>query len=168
MKQAKATAIKDEIVISPKKILRALYDNKLLINSFALLFLLLGLIRLYFSEPMYEAKASILIKNKETEQTKNSIDEAFGINSVGDLKTEIEIIKSKKIINNALKETPFDIKYIVDGLFKQKEIYRGHSPFLVTHYKVLDKNIYGKQFKIKILDDKCYQFEISSSFLSFF
>lgn len=167
MKQAKATAIKDEIVISPKKILRALYDNKLLINSFALLFLLLGLIRLYFSEPMYEAKASILIKNKETEQTKNSIDEAFGINSVGDLKTEIEIIKSKKIINNALKETPFDIKYIVDGLFKQKEIYRGHSPFLVTHYKVLDKNIYDKQFRIKILDDKFYQFEISSSLLSF-
>lgn len=166
MKQIETTAMNDEIVISPKKIFRELHKNKLLINSCAVLFLFLGAIKLYFSEPMYEAKASILIKNKETEKAKNTIDEAFGINSVGDLKTEMEIIKSKKIINNALKETPFDIKYIADGLFKKKEIYKGHSPFLITDYKVLDKSIYGKQFRVRILDDKFYQFEISSSMLS--
>lgn len=156
----------DEIVISPKKIIRAIYKKWVFISICVAVSILLALTKLYFSEPLYEAKASILINSKDDEKAKNTLDEAFSIGGVGDLKTEIEIIKSKKLINAALKEVPFDVSYIVDGLFKRKEIYKKHSPFLVSDYSVFDKNIYGKLFKITPLDSNFYSIEIENSTLS--
>lgn len=158
--------MEEQINISPKKIFRALYKKWIFIAVCTAISLLAGGIKLYFSEPLYEAKASILINNKDDEKTKNTLDEAFSVGGVGDLKTEIEIIKSKKLIGAALKEVPFNISYIADGLFKKKEIYKKHSPFLVSEYSVIDKRIYGKLFKITPLDNKFYSLEIERSILS--
>lgn len=118
----------EEISISPKKIFRALHRRKLIINVCTAIFLVIGAVKLYFSEPLYEAKASILIKNKDNDKAKNKIDEAFGASGVEDLKTEIEIVKSKKLINKALKDVSFDIGYIADGLFKKKRDIQGALP----------------------------------------
>lgn len=156
----------EEISISPKKIFRALHRRKLIINVCTAIFLVIGAVKLYFSEPLYEAKASILIKNKDNDKAKNKIDEAFGASGVEDLKTEIEIVKSKKLINKALKDVSFDIGYIADGLFKKKEIYRGHSPFFVSSYKVHNKSAYNKLFKVQVLDKNFFKVETDVSLLS--
>lgn len=166
MSQKDINHVEDEIVLSPKKIIRALHDRKLIINLCILLFLIIGSVKLYFSEPQYEARASIIIKNQNSEKTKNTIDEAFGITGVGDLKTEMEIIRSRKLIGEAIKLVSFDVRYIADGLLKKREIHRGRTPFTITKYTVHDKRAYNKLFKIQILDNSFYQIETEESLFS--
>ena len=65
--------MEEQINISPKKIFRALYKKWIFIAVCTAISLLAGGIKLYFSEPLYEAKASILINNKDDEKTKGNL-----------------------------------------------------------------------------------------------
>ena len=110
-----------------------------------LIFFALAKLYLRYSIPVFKASTTILIKD---DQSGNLTSELSAFQDIGlfsgpknQIEDEIEILKSRKLIEKTVKEGGFNIKYISEGRIKSSDAYES-NPIMMTfsnkearHYK---------------------------------
>lgn len=128
--------------------------------------LVLAILYIRYSAPLYVASASILIKDNKKSGLSAEL-EAFkdlgivGGSSINNTDNEVEILKSRKIIGNAVEALGLDVSYIVSGRVTDREVYKSTSPI---RFEFVERDSLYMQadtiFKVKINDD--FSFNLSS------
>lgn len=129
--------------------------RKSLIWIILLLLMAAGFVWLYlrYTLPVYEADSTLMLdKGKKAEIL--GIDDVLAYES-SELQREVEIIKSKFLVDRALKTLPLAVSYYKTGRTKivSTELYTS-SPFIVEVRKVNDPSIYDSEISFQIINDK--------------
>ena len=116
--------------------------------------ILSALIYLRISTPVYEISSIIMIKDeKKGESLSNEMGLFDGMNILGNTNTdnEIEVLKSKSLIRDVIKELALYINYMEKGVLKKKELYKS-SPILVDTFLFnVDDLVYPLRITLKDL-----------------
>lgn len=113
---------------------------------------------LRYADYQYEAKATIKIKD---DKSKNKLPEISSLQNYGlfsqdqnNVIDEIEIIKSRSLIENVVKDLKFNIQYFVEGRIQDHEVYK--NPPLNINFSASDSLIQKIDtiFNIKINSSK--------------
>ena len=92
-----------------------------------LIALTIGYLKVRYSTYEYQANASIKIKEDENSQKLSEISavQNYGLfsNNFTKVTDEIEIIKSRSIITQVVKDLKLNIRYFVSGQVKEEEVY---------------------------------------------
>lgn len=153
------TAIIDQKDI--KKTIMMVLKNWYWFVLFLTLSIGMSVLYLYKSTKYYGSEAKILIKTQ-----KNAFQDALSesLNSgptKEEIANEIEVLSSSSLINDVIASLNLDISYFIVGRLKTGELYKG-KPFIVDG-KVLNTDLYGAPFNLKILDSKTYQLTIEQN-----
>lgn len=128
---------------------------------FALLLMLcigVSVLYLYKAPKYFGAEAKILITPQ-----KNAFQDALSESLKSgptreEIANEMEILTSSSLINEVIEDLNLDITYFIVGRIRKGELYTG-IPFKVDG-KVLDPNLYGAPFNLKIIDAKSYELSL--------
>ena len=115
-----------------------------------------SLIYLRYADPVYQASVKMLIKDEQQNRGRsgqmlaNMTDLGFVTNSTG-IDNEIEILKSRILALEAVKDLKLYVEYRAEGRIKKVLIYK-YQPINVDldaeHLNSLDKNFRSLQFKL--------------------
>lgn len=153
------TAIIDQKDI--KKTIMMVLKNWYWFALFLTLSIGLSVLYLYKSTKFYGSEAKILIKTQ-----KNAFQDALSesLNSgptKEEIANEIEVLSSSSLINDVIASLNLDISYFIVGRLKTGELYKG-KPFAVDG-KVLNPDLYGAPFNLKIIDSRTYQLTVEQN-----
>ncbi len=141
------------VSINFKKIVYLLLKYKVSNIFLFILFLLGGVAYIYFTVPEYRTYMTIEVERPNPNPQHDFL-RGIRQNNEG-IETEIDVLRSRFLVEKALKSVKLDIQYFAKENLKTVEIY-GESPFLVQDVKIKDEFFYGKMFKIKILDENSF------------
>ncbi|SHJ00551.1 GumC family protein [Flavobacterium terrae] len=100
-------------------------------------FLALSKIYLRYSVPIYKSYTSILIKDDKSGGLASELsafqDIGLFSGSKSRLEDEIEILKSRKLIEKTIKEGEFNVNYVQEGRIKSSDVY-GDNPVKVSFF----------------------------------
>lgn len=114
---------------------------------------------LRYTTPQYRINSSLLIKDdkKGPSLADNVVLEDLDLFQAGkNIDNEIEILKSKSLMNRVLKELALNTTYYVDGRVKSTEIFGNTMPVKVIVSK-LDSAAFGKTVLIETKDNINFQ-----------
>lgn len=101
-------------------------------------FFILGFLYLRYATDVYNIKASIKIANNSNEN--NPLSEANQVNDYGlfsrqnnSVDDEIEILKSRTLVNNIVRDLKLNVQYFIKGNIKSLEIYK-NPPVTVNFF----------------------------------
>jgi len=143
----------DEERINLHEIFDILLKYKLKIIFYILLFTILAAIYAYFKPNIYQSSASIKVTIEDKKESTSSENISGMIDNVSEkstINTEIDILKSRMLIQKAIQNIDFTHKYYVKYSFKEQELYKA-SPFEVNMYDGLDLS-----FSVHHIDEKSY------------
>lgn len=110
-----------------------------------LAFFALSKLYLRYSVPIYKSTTTILIKDDKTGNIASELsafqDIGLFSGSKNQIEDEIEILKSRKLIEKTVKKGDFNIKYILEGRIKSSDAY-GSNPV-----KIVFANKEGRLYK---------------------
>jgi tyrosine-protein kinase Etk/Wzc len=114
---------------------------------------------LYSANPVYEISATILVKDekKSPQQEKSVLPELDQTSSPKNAETEIEILKSKKLISEVVNQLQLWISYKEDGGLKKQDLYES-SPVRFTLIRKTG-SMSGQKLNIQIKDKKTFLFK---------
>ncbi len=141
------------------ELLRLIFKNKYYLIIFVILFTIGGIAFAYYQQNVFNATTTLEISKDEGKGSSQNalITDAIGISSSAiSLQTEIEVIKSRFLIEKAIKNIDFSTKYFVFNNLKKIELYK-NTPFTVDI-----ENNNDLSFKITILDDEKFKLESES------
>ena len=137
------------VSINLKKILYLLSKYKIFNIFLFLIFLGGGILYIYFTTPEYRTYMTIEVE-REAQNNQNDLLTGIRQNSEG-IETEMDVLRSRFLVEKALKSIDLETQYFKKENLKTYEIY-GESPFLVKDVKIKNDFYYGKLFKIEIID----------------
>ena len=107
-------------------------NNRFLTFTVTALFMLMGVLYLFFKTPTYKSYTSIELDKSSFQKSKSGDDLLDLINSptISDIETQIDLIKSKKIILNTIEKLNLNIRYYKYDSLKREELYPS-PPFKV-------------------------------------
>lgn len=110
---------------------------------------------LKYAVPMYESTAKIrLADTKEGSPSANLFKDFDVFANANKIGAELEVIKSRVLINNALDSLKFDVSTFRVGKIRKMEMYN-EAPFIV-HYKLKSHYLFDKVVELSILTkDRC-------------
>ncbi|WP_162053462.1 GumC family protein [Pontibacter pamirensis] len=126
------------------------------------LFLCLGgaFLFLLYSTPMYLVTSTLLIKDDKKKDAPISTD--FGdiemTNYSQNLDNEIEVLKSRGIMQRVMEELAMETTYFVEGQFVNEEIYGEHLPIRVI-VNQLNPSAFEKTITIRVQDGNSFELE---------
>ncbi|MDO1448307.1 polysaccharide biosynthesis tyrosine autokinase [Rhodocytophaga aerolata] len=144
-----------------KRILRLIINNWLLIVILSLLAIACAYVYNRYTQPVYTAAGSIIVKDESSNSLGPDAVQLQGLDlfkSQKNLSTEIEIIKSRLIVERAVQKMPFplEVSYYAKGRFKITDLYK-QTPFLIK-YDTLYPGVYGRNFEIKFIGNNQFEF----------
>jgi len=140
-----------------KKVLNVLGKHKALSSLIVALFLIGGLTYSYLAQPTYETYSTIEVSNDNLDLSLDAVVRGGGIGDNATLiDTEVEIIKSRHLIEKALENVGYDMRYFTTSGYKVQELYK-NSPIEITELKVKDPLFYNTKFIIEPLNDNTYK-----------
>ena len=107
-----------------------------------------------YSVPLYETKATVLIKTDNSQSNLFQNLKFLNTNSQ-DVQNEIGIIQSYDLANRAVKKLGFYVTYLSGGKFRDEELYKT-SPFDVVIDTSVNQIVSNIPFSIKILSSDKY------------
>ncbi len=116
------------------------------------LFIVLALIYLRYTASIYEAQATVFVKDEKNSslQSQLSAFSEMGIFSgSSSIENEIEIFKSRTLSEKTIDSLNLNISYFSNGQIKKLDIYK-NSPFIVTNLTI-DKQVNPLDFPISFL-----------------
>ena len=133
-----------------------------------IVFLLLAFIKILFEAPKYNVSASILIKEKEegTSFADLSGIESLGLFGSGDnsLENEMEILKSRKLMVNVVKELKLNIRYFIENDPIDIEVYPNYPVVLNLNTDSVASNNVSSQLSLDIISkDKFEVFDFTDT-----
>ncbi len=88
---------------------------------------------LRYTKPIFQASASVRVEEDDNLQTFGLM-QAFGFgNWTDNIQSEIQLIRSRSMVNDALKEMDIHCLYYLVGTVVTAEMYRDDTPFLVLY-----------------------------------
>ena len=147
--------------------------------------ILLAFLYLRYSTPKYITSSTILIKKEQKGSLSGELaafeDLGIGRGSNKNIEDEIQIIKSRKLINDVVHKLNLNIKYMVEGRVKQSEVYHDRPiTFISNDSTLLKKNtlftvhvLSNDKFKLldskgKTISENLFNQSITNSFLGNF
>jgi len=125
----------------------------------ALVFLSLAFLYIRYSTYVYQSEATILIKDTNNGALSElAAFEDLGLGGAGlsksDFENEIEILKSKRLISEVVRDLNLNVKYYREGNLKSSEVFL-ETPFTVTVVSLKESSPYLlKSLYIKPISDK--------------
>ena len=148
-----------------QRIFKVIKRHKLLILLTTLLFLAGGAFYNYITTPVYESEATVKVSKERMDLQFTSVIRAMGLDTKASLiDTEIEILKSRNLIDKALESVHYSIRYFTKEGLKNVEMYK-NSPFDIQKLVIKDPLFYGQKFVIKQISDDTYLLKTEESFL---
>ena len=149
-----------------QKIFKTIKRHKFLILFTTLLFLLGGAFYNYMATPVYESEATIKVSKERLDLQFTSVIRAMGLDSEASLiDTEIEILKSRNLIEKAIDAVNYNVRYFTKEGLKNIELYKD-TPFKVKNIVVKDPLFYNRKFVVKQLDANTFLLETQDTFFS--
>lgn len=140
-----------------KKVLSILGKQKALSFLIVALFFIGGLTYAYFAKPTYETYSTIEVSNDNLDLSLDAVVRGGGIGEDTTLiDTEVEIIKSRHLVEKALEKVGYGVQYYTTSGYKESELYK-NSPIVISELKVKDPLFYGTKFIIKPVGDKSFK-----------
>ena len=133
------------------------------------LFLALGIAGsiayLYKATKYYGATTAILVKPPK-DPFKDALSESLPSSpKKEDVINEMKILKSSKMIDEAITKLKIDVSYYIEGRIKTGEVYRG-TPFTVEG-KVSDPELYEVPFTVNILSPERFKVSVNTETYKF-
>ena len=122
---------------------------------------IIAFVYLRYQIPIYQAKATVLIKDEKKGGALSELSAFSDLNIMSgssSLDNEIEIFKSRNLMSRVVRDLNLQTSYLVKGNVIQKELYT-NLPFKVIYYgdrNKLDNS--AANFSIKIIDNKYFEF----------
>ncbi|WP_417886293.1 GumC family protein [Zunongwangia sp.] len=122
----------------------------------------IGYFYLKYATPVYNATASIIIKDK---QATNNSDASFGFSGADILgmrsqkiESELSILKSRRLMEDVVKALNLNVSYSLEGKFRSIELY-DDKPFTVEmlSYKAKKLSNYSNTYQITYLGDRQFR-----------
>ena len=149
----------DEIDL--KDLFKTIMKYKYIIALLAMVFMFGSAVFAYLKPNVYSSYATIeLQEESKGYNTTDALKEAF--NGGGkNVENQIEIFKSKFLAKKALNYLNLNTRYFTTKNYRTYEFYQ-NSPFVVVN-KVLDNDMYGKEFILTPIDDTSFNLEIKAT-----
>jgi len=128
--------------------------NKLLSLLIVSLFLLGGFVYSYLATPIYETTSSIEVSGDKLDI--NFMDRGDYNKDTTLIDTEVEVLRSRKIISEAVEKIGYQVRYFEIHGYKNVELYKS-SPILVDKLKVKNQEFYGVWFYIEPVDEEHFR-----------
>ncbi len=162
--QENLTSVKDNHLATiniREEIEKYLFHWKWILLSI-LLCLFLAFLYMRYTVPQYKSTATILVKDERKGSLQSELSAFSDLGLTAGIKSnvdnEIEIIKSRTIIEKAIKKLGFNISYIANSKIKYIELYKD-KPIDFVFYNVSDK-FYEKDKKFNFKSINTEKFEI--------
>ncbi len=129
-------------------------QHKLFILLTTLLFLLGGFVYNYLSHPVYETYSTIEVSNDKLDidlMQKRDYDKSSTL-----IDTEVEVLRSRKLISEAMQKVGYQIRYFSKQAYKEVEYYK-NAPIELNALKVKDPEFYGVWIYVKPIDDEHFK-----------
>jgi len=146
----------DEIDI--KDIFHTIYQYKIMIILLTVLFTFGSIYYAYFKPNIYQATAIVEMGTNGTESGTDILNIAMETGNV-DVETEIRIIKSRYLVNTALKSVDLVQQFFIEEKYKKVEVYYQDVPFEVGLLKGYDlaftfEPLNAKEYRLTLIDDE--------------
>ncbi len=144
-----------------KKILNVLGKQKALSFFIVSIFFMTGLVYAYFMQPTYETYSTIEVSNEDLDISLDAVVRGGIGKNTTLIDTEVEIIKSRNLIEKALDKVGYGIQYFTSDGYKEGELYK-NSPIEISELKVKNSLFYGTKFVVKSIGDNSYTISMDS------
>lgn len=136
----------------------AIFNKKNIIKTLLImiLFLLLGMLYLFFTTPRYISHVSLEVDAQAAKQNRAGTDDLISTlhaPSISDIETEMDVLKSDLLISKVLAKISDSVKYFDANNIKKVEYYE-NSPIELEDIHVFNKSIFHKKFLVKTVDSK--------------
>lgn len=159
MAKKKISPINEEFDL--KLLVTIAQKNALILMLFLTSALLIALLIIRYTPPLYEATGVLQISEQNTARSVlNDVTVKNFSDQNNKLASSIELIRSKVIIERVLKGMPVMVSYYAKGEFLTNELYK-NSPFWIE-YKIIDSSIVGVPFQISFKNAETYNLSIGN------
>ncbi len=149
-----------------QKIFKVIKRHKLMILLTTLLFLIGGAFYNYMATPVYESEATVKVSKERLDLRFTSVIRAMGLDTEASLiDTEIEILKSRNLIDKAIDAVNYNVRYFTKNGLKKEELYK-NAPFKVENLIVKDPIFYNRKFIVKQIDANTFLLQTKDSIFS--
>ncbi|QHT69241.1 polysaccharide biosynthesis tyrosine autokinase [Rhodocytophaga rosea] len=144
-----------------KRILKLIINHWLLIILSIIIALIVAYIYVRYSQPVYKAAGTIIVKDEASNSLGDDAVQLQGLDlfkNKKNLSTEIEIIKSKLMVERAVKNMPMSLRisYFAKGRFKTTDLYTS-TPFIIE-IDTLYSQAYNKTFDVEFVTEDKFKF----------
>lgn len=128
--------------------------------------LLVAWLYLRYATRIYEAGATMIIKSDRPAVRNDKVEDMLSGNSrLQNIQTEIEVLKSRPLIERVVNKLHLQFSYTALGKFADLNVYK-QGPFLVDALKISDSS-YPFSTRIKFIDGNRFQLNKESAVLTF-
>jgi tyrosine-protein kinase Etk/Wzc len=129
-------------------------------------FALLGAyLYLRYTVPIYQVGGSIIIKNEQAGGRGDKVDELFAGNRGMNIQSEIEILKSRPLMQRVVEKLNLQFSYYAIGKIKTVNIYK-QGPFIVNALQIVDSSR-SFAFKVRVFNGKEFSINKEKRILRF-
>ncbi len=109
-----------------------------------------------YTTPEYQSSAALKLDNRDFSTSTINIFDSQGFSNIAnDVMTEIEVFKSKNLIQKAFEKLDFDVSYYRIGDIRTTEMYK-ESPFTIS-YKLLSPQAQDKLFYLRYQGNNIFE-----------
>lgn len=120
---------------------------------------------LRYATSIYGTGGTLIIKSETQGGRNDKFDDIFGGGKTQNIQSEIEVLKSKGLMERVVAKQNLQYNYYVKGKFKTINIYK-YGPFLLETLQLNDSSRSFK-LKIKFANDKQFRVNEDKTFISF-
>ncbi|MBC7873167.1 MAG: polysaccharide biosynthesis tyrosine autokinase, partial [Ferruginibacter sp.] len=127
--------------------------------------LLIAYLYLRYTIPVYNVSGSMLIRSEQPGGQRNELDELISGNKASNINNEIEILKSRPLMERVVDTLDLELSYSAKGKIKTVNIYK-QGPFRIEVLEIVDST---RKFtlKIKFQNEKEFRFNDDKNTFSF-
>ena len=123
--------------INIRELIKPYVDRWLWFVIGAFLALLGGYLFIKLSTPIYRTETTILVKDAKNNKLPEGASGLFDLSGIGgmnvnSIENEIEILKSKKLIEQVVKDLGLTAEVYQEAVFTKKELYKDTSPVIIN------------------------------------
>jgi capsular exopolysaccharide synthesis family protein len=101
--------------------------------------LLVAYVYLRYITPIYRATGSLIIKNDQPLKGSEKFDQVFTSDNTNNIQNEIEVLKSRPLMERVVKALDLNFTYYAKGKIKEMDVYKT-CPFYVEAFEIADSS----------------------------
>ncbi|MCB9202853.1 MAG: polysaccharide biosynthesis tyrosine autokinase [Flavobacteriales bacterium] len=115
----------------------------------------IGQLYIRYQNPVYSATTKLLIKDATNSKGLQGFDK-FMSNPTENIENEVEILKSRKLIEKVITDLNLNLIIKTEGVFRDHDLYK-HEPVIITLDSTVDNINLNESFLLKTISPTTYQ-----------